>query len=293
MSAELAGQDSIAELFALPDAAEILDDFSLIGIPGSGAIVRADTPPSLAKDIGAAFIAHQLRIGLGYARKRYVAEELPSDDRPVARTFGAMIKESKSHLVVTAGRFEGTKPDAKLGEVASEAALSRLTSTMQAAALLFRTGYLFEAHAVLRQFIEQVAWSYSVRDLETEDALSAVTPTRAVSDLRAVLPNIGRTYGFLSDRTHLSRRDHGMFVDEDGKVVLRHGWRSVLEGVLVPYAADAWAVVFELTQRRFMMTLESWIEIDGDLTLRPDRPFWMRAEQLRAELFAHFRERAA
>ncbi len=268
------------------DPLEVLEDFAMIQGMGWQAILPANTPQSVLADVSAAFVANRLGITHSYARKAYVHDVVA----PVVSELEAVSRDlyfaGKHHVSETQSRFRaGPEPGA--GEVIAEATLVRLQSTYFAAGLLYRTGNWFEAHAVARTFIEQVAWAYAIRGATTAQETSAMAPTRAIGSLKTILPWVGRLYGFLSERTHLALDAHAQFVELAGtgsRVIVRDSRRSLSESRVLLRLADAWSVVYEFTQARFMASLENWSGDTDGLLLRADRPFQLRAGELEERL---------
>lgn len=263
------------DVFGYGNAVSILEDFIEVGGLGNKVLVRRNSPPNLVSDIVAALVANQLGIGLAYARKRYVADDVPLRASDQSEVFREIYFTGKRHMEETRRRFrEGHRPTD--GEFLSEAALIRLSTTYFAAGLLFRTGQLFEAHAVLRLFLEQVAWSYVVRTANSPEDAARAHPTKAIGVLARQLPYVGRLYGFLSDRTHIGLDSHGRFLIEsaDGPAVLLSDTvRSIEESWLLLFVADAWSVVYESAQARFIDGLENWSRTDSGMELIANRPF--------------------
>jgi hypothetical protein len=268
------------------DEIDVLEDFVFLATIGFQAILPRSAPPKLVGDVKAALVASQLGVGLAHARREYVKDGVAIAESPVAEAFRNAYFAGKGHMKTTRGRFaEGPTPSA--GVVFAEVALARLPATYFAAGLLFRTGHLFEAHAVLRQFYEQVAWAFAVREATSAAAAEGVSPTKAIGELKALVPYVGPAYGYLSKRTHLSLDSHALFLDSSGErnqVILRHGLQALAEGWLLLLAADCWAVVFERTQLHFMSTLENWVPSEGGVSLAADRPFLKQARTLRDRL---------
>jgi hypothetical protein len=248
------------------DPLDVLEDFTTVSGPSGKVILPRSASPQLVENIAAALIASFLGIGLEYAKKTYVKSIPQAPDNPTAVAFQEAYVAGRRHMSETMRGF-GPGPIPSVGAQFSDAALRRLEATYFAAGLLFRTGYLFEAHAVLRLFLEQVAWAYAVRDAQTADDAEGVSPTKAIGQLKRLLPYVGPMYGLLSKRTHLELRSHGQFVDVSGssaRVVLRHGEASLREGWILLLAADSWSVVYELTQLPWMSSLLSWrLSTDG------------------------------
>jgi hypothetical protein len=248
------------------DPFEVLEDFQTLSGPSGKVILPRSASPQLVENISAALIASFLGVGLDYAKKRYM-KSLPSEQAdPTVVAFQEAYFAGKRYMSETLRRF-GPGPTPSAGARFSDAALRRLPATYFAAGFLFRTGYLFEAHAVLRLFLEQVAWAYAVRDAHTSDEADGVSPTKSIGPLKGLLPYVGPLYGLLSERTHIGVRSHGRFVDVSGTramVILRHGEASLDEGWILLLAADSWSVVYELTQLPWMSSLQNWrLSTDG------------------------------
>jgi hypothetical protein len=267
------------------DPLEVLEDFQTLAGPSGKVILPRSASPQLVENISAALIASYLGVGLEYAKKRYVktVPEVTSD--PTAVAFQEAYVTGKRQMTETLDRFgPGAIPSA--GAQFSDAALRRLPATYFAAGFLFRTGYLFEAHAVLRLFLEQVAWAYAVRDAQTADDADDVSPTKAIGSLKGLLSYVGPLYGLLSKRTHIGLRSHGQFVDVSGtraQVVLRHGEVSLAEGWILLLAADSWSVVYELTQLPWMSSLQNWCLAADGPALVDHRPLVDLAATMRKE----------
>lgn len=267
---------------------DVFEDFITLGGPGMNVIVPRSAPPGLVADIQAALISSQLGVSFAYARTRYASREPAPSDSAVVLAFRDVYFAGKNHMLETLGRFRADDQDeSSAGATFADHALMRLQATYFAAGFLYGTGHLFEAHAVLRLFLEQVAWANRVRDVVTADEAAGVSPTKAISALKAVLPYVGPFYGFLSSSTHLALGEHLDFVDWSGgvtRVTLRHGAKGLAEGWVLLFAADCWSVVYERTQSQFVSELQNWRQSDDGLALIADRPFLALADPLRKRL---------
>jgi hypothetical protein len=270
------------------DCLDTLEDFVSLGGPGGVVILPRAAPSSLLENTRAAVVASNGRIGLDYALRRYVSGHPASKPPAVYVAFQEAYFAGKQHMKETSERFR-SGPEPSAGAVCAEAALARLPATYFAAGLLLRTGHLYEAHAVLRLLVEQVAWAFGVSEATSEGQARGTSVTKSVSRLREVLPYVGPLYGLLSSKTHMGLESHYGFLDWSGeyvKVKLTHGTDAWAVGWILLQAADAWAVAYERTQLPFMISMENWVGEGPNIRLRPDRPFLKRARELRERLTA-------
>lgn len=263
----------------------ILENLLYVGIGGEGALVALDASPEFVRDIEGAAISRRLGIGFAYARSRYVPEFTGAELPALYESFQEVYFAGRRHMDATAGRFRtGVEPTA--GAVYSKAALDRLPATYFSAGLLFRTGRLFEAQALCRVFLEQVAWAYAVHGVDSYSEGERVSVTMSISELKRILPAVGQLYGTLSRDTHLGIESHLRFLDFDicdsGAVILAHGNASLSAGAVLLELSDAWSVVYELSQSPWMGELENWSIVGGVHILRENRPFLGAARSLKS-----------
>jgi hypothetical protein len=102
--------------------------------------------------------------------------------------------------------------DETAGRVAAANALIRLESTFRAASQLIWLGFPFEAEAVIRLGLEQIAWSYVVYGKASPDEVSTLPVLKCVTVLKSLLPDAGRLYGTLSNSAHLNPETHRRYV---------------------------------------------------------------------------------
>lgn len=266
---------------------ETLEDFFLLGnSTPAAALLSKRALTQFQTSVLASVISSNLNISLAYAQKRYASEGLSGSDPREYLVFQEAYFTAMDHLRETASRFsrrvDQVEPYA--GEVYSDAALHRAESSFYAAGLLFRIGNLFEAQAIARIILEQVAWSYAVGSSQSLAAAIKIEPSKAVSALRKILPASGRLYGELSRAAHIGVTSHTDFLDFSGKstrVLLTHGRKSWVKGRVLLELADYWSVVYEFTQHRFMKNLENWKVVRSDLVLEQNRPFLTTVARLR------------
>jgi len=202
------------------------------------------------------------------------------DDRTELQIFvDEIVLPARDEVLKAAAKFaaDDAGPYPKLGQLAAGVSLMRLNTTFTVLALLTRYGYGFEAAGVARLILEQLAWSYAVRDGEDKSILN-VMPQSSIGRLKALLPWSGRMYGHLSEYAHIKPELGGEFVDEVemGKekgiaVFFRRpeGWSPML----------AWC--YALLADGFVITAETVLPVkdptatkveNGKVELLPDRP---------------------
>jgi hypothetical protein len=159
-------------------------------------------------------------------------------------------------------------PTASAGIVAAANSQIRMVSTFRAALQLIWMGYAFEAEAVIRLGYEQVAWSYGVRTLETDDEVQKTSGTRWTTKLKEVFPGAGQIYGRLSDVAHVSPATHSRFMsvsDEETTVQLKSP-DTVRESLrLLLILLDAVLVVSELCFKDYGLDCENINSSTGEI----------------------------
>jgi hypothetical protein len=142
------------------------------------------------------------------------------------------------------------KPD-KVGLFAAGAALIRLETSFKAAKALIKRGYNFEALGICRLILEQIAWAYSVHELEDEMVFE-INPTKSIAELKKLLPNVGRVYGLLSDEAHILPRltpRYIRFKEPCPQVVLATTEEGTRSAFVLLQLADAFSIVAEYIYR--------------------------------------------
>jgi len=190
----------------------------IIGTQHFSVAVPIKADPEFKAMIMAAGITHSAgNISIDYTLKRYRDEFLERFDSSRTCPPGC-IKELlliiRGHAVELAGNLSAidTPPNPKPGLVAAMNALIRLQSTFHATVQLIVNGLSIEAEAVIRQGLEQVAWSLSVMDESSHDCVKNTKANASIPSLKRLFPGSGVIYGLLSDSAHLAPRTHGRFV---------------------------------------------------------------------------------
>ncbi|WP_139351348.1 hypothetical protein [Rhodanobacter sp. B05] len=193
------------------------DHFS-IGVP-----IKAD--PEFKAMLFAAAITHiDGNKSIDYIYRRYGKEYLEAFDDDKRCPSGSL-KELVLHVGKTAeglakrlssGTFTSQQPT---GCIYAVNVLIRMQSTFHAISQLILGGLALEAEAVIRQGIEQCAWSLAVKGLDDVHDVNKTSPTKSVSRLKQSFPGAGHIYGLLSDSAHASPSSQSRFIERDGDQV--------------------------------------------------------------------------
>lgn len=89
------------------------------------------------------------------------------------------------------------------GIFAARSALIRLQSSYLAACALMRQYLWVELACILKLILEQLAWSYAVRDLQGEK-LFATKPSKSITCLKLFYPSADKMYGLLNETAHIT-----------------------------------------------------------------------------------------
>lgn len=201
------------------DEMEIIgnDHFS-IGVP-----IRAD--PEFKAMLFAAAITHiDGNKSVDYIYRRHGKEYLEAFDDDKRCPSGSL-KELILHIGKTAERFSKCLSSGAFtsqqptGSVHAVNVLIRVQSTFHAVSQLILGGLALEAEAVIRQGIEQCAWSLAVKELDDAKEIDKTSPTKSVSRLKQSFPGAGHIYGLLSDSAHASPSSQSRFVERNGDQV--------------------------------------------------------------------------
>lgn len=105
-------------------------------------------------------------------------------------------------------RYLAPLPNKSLCMTVSEWTLSRAPFSMELLAYCGQRGALFEALAIARMMLEQLAWAYAINTESDENSVHKLSATRAIISLKGKIVFAGRLYGWLSAHTHLTFDGH-------------------------------------------------------------------------------------
>jgi len=196
--------DTLAEplyepLYDIDELEIIYDPVFTLGVPHNA-------PSEFKKYVVAAAKAYYLgHRSIDYTLKKYGSYlSFNSEPSRMEKRFWRFSRFIKEHLASNKVRMNSisNKPD-RVGLVVAGGVIIRLTSSFQSALLLSRFGFFFEAGCICRFILEQLAWAYSVHEIE-DDSLFKTSVTRSVGKLKELIPHCGKLYGFLSNLAHIS-----------------------------------------------------------------------------------------
>ena len=166
--------------------------------------------------------------------------------------FLLILRSNNEAIANIADKLEGFSTTDKPGAVCAKAAMCRLEATFKAAYGLIRRDYIFEASAMVRMVLEQIAWAHQAHR-SSENQLRNLNPTRCITPFKAVFSEAGRFYGELSEDAHLdpSIVDHYVRFHSKKQNVVR---RSSRDSRHVGYHLTALASVYlQVVQELFAL----------------------------------------
>lgn len=194
-------------------------DFSFPGI-GFPIGLKSTYPEEFVRRIAAAAISYQMqysRIDYTYNTylkdKSYDMEDGSRLDLRMARSVQSacsLIEKLLHSLPPPQGR--------RSGEFISEWTFLRTPFSVRFLLSCSQKGVIFEAVAIARILLEQIAWAVEISRLDDLSAIQKTDATRTVGKLNAIVPVAGRLYGWLSDHAHWAYGAHIKAMDfRDGR----------------------------------------------------------------------------
>jgi hypothetical protein len=140
------------------------------------------------------------------------------------------------------------------GLVAAQAALLRLQASFRGAILMCSLGLRFEAAVIARLIVEQIAWAYAVHGFK-DLAFWDVLPTKSVSALKVIWPEVRRLYGQLTEVAHIAPEvtaQYLLFSGTESSVVIASVDDTKIVSFQLLYLAYVFSVVSAVTMRSFL-----------------------------------------
>jgi len=250
-----------------------LGDLGAIHSIGTGSILydrSFDVDGKLSADLRTSTISRTLGIAFAKAR-RYEDEKTPHREDPARSAYVRAYRECERYVSASLRTLK-TNPEVilTLGVYSASVALHRLKFTFFPAHLLYQLRLRFEADAVARQLLEQIAWAVAASDCDDAAAIERVQSSKSIGRLRDIAPVAGRLYGLLSDSTHAGMEHHrAVFsVDDQERGFVQHGITDWSGSATIMLAlADLWVIAHENTQREHLSSL---FATDPARNYRPD-----------------------
>jgi len=261
---------------------DLLEDFNAIASPFDVVLVpNYNTDYPLIENVHAALVATSMRLSsIDYAKKKYCQTDT-ENKKLLTKTLDSKYidayKSAKSHINQLISRLTNSKarPIPSSGVFGASLVLERLPSSFFSAHLLYCLGQRYEAHAVSRLILEQIAWANTAYKLKKMSDIKKIITTKTITDLKKSIPESGVIYGYLSKKTHLDYESHSDFLHHDGsKNYIKQTQYNFHEyAQIILYLADIFGIVWELSQFEYMEKVESiYFEKNIPKVLK-DRPF--------------------
>lgn len=108
------------------------------------------------------------------------------------------------------------------GRHIAQGALIRLKSSFRSATLLISRGYSIETIIICRLILEQIAWVYSIYSLKDKESIFNTKPSKAIANLKKIIPMVGKLYGWLNIVTQLDPEYEQQYigVTDEGQIVV-------------------------------------------------------------------------
>lgn len=246
-------------------------------------LIRNMTAASLAYFLGAKSIDRTIN-QYGAYLEIDEGHPLSNEDKEIDYLFQMGRDEIKRAKETIHDYFAGTE---SIGAILASAALTRLETTFRASGLLIRLKYIFEASSLCRMILEQIAWAYSVHELDDKKAFN-LSPRKAIKNLKKLLPYVGEIYGFLSKYTHLEPElitEYLQVVDGNFSVNL-HSSQDPLSWAWAHLClVDYYSVVTEYVYRNLLSDFRQ-LDIDetGNFIASSKRPLYGTLKKYQARL---------
>lgn len=227
------------------------DDLVLLYDGGTAIGIPYDAPPELILNIIAAVKAHALgNKSIDYTKRQYEyawkhLAQLDSESK-LAREITAVAKE-RTRVALEKVIEIKEKPD-RFGLFVASAAFLRLQSTIRIASFAIHNGFHYEASSLMRIILEQLAWIYTVYNIQ-DDKLLRIEPTKCITNLRTLFPGVGKFYGELSEGAHVSPdilHRYIRLVDGKLSIFIRTSKYEETDALRLLYLADMYSVSTEV-----------------------------------------------
>jgi len=260
---------------------ELLEDYEVAGAGTRhmALVPNFPTNKTLINNVQAAVTASHLRLqSIDYAKKKYCRNRTgdKSKNKGVVSEYINAYKSAKKHIEKEISRVitEGTTLPSN-GVFGASIVLERLITSFFSAHLLYRLGNEYEAHAVSRLILEQIAWAYVAYPFDNISDIEKITTTKTISELKKITPECARLYGFLSKKTHIDYNSHIEFlqVQDERNVILLSRSEYYDYAKVILTLADLFGIVLEISQFDYMSKAESVNKRGNIFVVKQNRPF--------------------
>ncbi|MES2205898.1 MAG: hypothetical protein V4525_03765 [Pseudomonadota bacterium] len=254
----------------------ILEDFDIVGTLQYFALIeRSKYTENFKDNVRAAAIASTLHLkSIDYAKKEYLTKEENDndDDEKLKLLYIDAYTTAKNHVSQSISKLNNAS-ECTAGVFGASLVLQRLEESFFCVHFLFILGKAYEGYAVARLILEQIAWASAAYKFNDIDDIRKIITTKSISELKKLIPNAGKLYNFLSDKTHIDYSNHSEFlkiIDGKGMVVLGdHNF--LIYGKLLLRLADIFTIVWECSQYDFLQEFTSVKKENGNILINEDR----------------------
>lgn len=271
----------LEEVFRLRD---LLEDFEVIA--GKTQLMVLVSRPladeTLIENLQASIIATLLDLkSIDHVKRTYIKKySSKKKDKEKSKRIDLeyinAYKAIKKHIEKEFSRLVTNKNDEPpLGVFGASIVLERLVTSFFSAHLLYKLGNSYEAHAVSRLILEQIAWAYAAHTLEDLNDIEKIVTTKAISQLKKIAPEAGKLYNFLSEKTHIDYDNHSEFItiEQERNVILLSHLDYYEYAKVILKLADLFGIVWEISQFKYMNKRESVKKEKGVFIVKQNRPF--------------------
>jgi hypothetical protein len=231
-----------------------------------------------------------------YHLKRYgdlIDFKRPTEEqRELCNYLRAVLAEARS---VYGELTSGIERESYLGLFASEICLARVFTSIRMASMMLLHGHLYEASAIMRVVLEQIAWAWAVHKRD-DNGIFTVSSTKSIGALKQLISSAGKKYSLLSDYTHINpnlQRQYIDFTEEFAAVVHKQPERSAQMAVYLGYLVDDYRVVTERISFEYITKPIAWRKNENlGFMLVKDRPFLSTIEKFELKAFKNAQQEA-
>jgi hypothetical protein len=184
-------------------------DFYLANSPWQIGL-QSTHPDSLKRKIAAAVVSESIGLrSVDYTLKKYLHDvSYPREDGSRLDLRIRAFVSRKMFDFESTIRYLAPLPNKSWCMTVSEWTLSRAPFSMELLAYCGQRGALFEALAIARMMLEQLAWAYVINTESDENAVLKLSATRAITSFKGKFLFAGRLYGWLSAHIHWTFDGH-------------------------------------------------------------------------------------
>ena len=192
----------------------------------------------------------------------------------------AVVKAEIKDIQSDFGKFK-ERPNETKGLFHAEAALQRLYPTFQSAILMVNMGRIFEAAALCKLILEQLAWVFFVYKKD-DDSVYDIKPSSCITKLKEIIPETGIAYGRYNTFAHMNPEVKDEYIAEyqsQQVVKFNHPNRRKFFVLDLLFLVDSYRIVTELITFEYHPDPKAWDKLeDGNFRLKQNRPLTLIIE---------------